>query len=127
VRDGEATLGVGSSVSLDWRQCIVVFSRKRVSNYRSGWILNRLLSWRGNTLLARSRISAQTSFVFGRDLSRFVLKMYFYQLAFEVLTCRIHLPFQSAVGGIIGGDLTVVSIKFRRTPLLHTRLDFRQF
>jgi hypothetical protein len=37
------------------------------------------------------------------------------------------LPFQSAVGGIIGGFLTVVSIKFRRTPLLQTRLDFRQF
>jgi hypothetical protein len=27
----------------------------------------------------------------------------------------------------MGGLLTVVSMKFNRTPLLHTRLDFRQF
>lgn len=27
----------------------------------------------------------------------------------------------------MGGFLTVVSMKFNRTPLLHVRLDFRQF
>jgi hypothetical protein len=37
---------------------------------------------------------------------------------------KMHLPFQSAVGGIIGGDFTWVSMKFNRTPLLQVRLDF---
>lgn len=36
-------------------------------------------------------------------------------------------PAQSAVGGTIGGDLTCVSMKFNRTPLLHVLLDFLQF
>jgi hypothetical protein len=35
-------------------------------------------------------------------------------------------PFQPPVGGSRGCDLTVVSMKFNRTPLLHTRLDFWQ-
>ena len=43
------------------------------------------------------------------------------------MDCRLgRRPFQPPVGGSKGCDLTVVSMKFKRTPLLHTRLDFWQ-
>ncbi len=75
-------------------------------------------------------IPLQAALIFGGNLPRFILEIYYERFSKgvnEVGMLHALIPFQSAVGGIIGGFLTVVSIKFRRTPLLQTRLDFRQF
>lgn len=75
-------------------------------------------------------ISLRAALVFRCNLTRFILKIYcakFSKVIDKIGMLQAFIPFQSAVGGIIGGFLTVVSIKFRRTPLLQTRLDFRQF
>jgi hypothetical protein len=80
--------------------------------------------------LVEVSISLRAALVLGCNLTRFILEIYyakFSKVINKVGMLPAFIPFQSAVGGIIGGFLTVVSIKFRRTPLLQTRLDFRQF
>ena len=91
-----------------------------------GWDLRSRLSRRSNSLI-NMLVSTKTSLVLGSNFSRFILEIDYSMLDNGMGSCLEDMPFQSAVGGIIGGLLTVVSMKLRRTPLLHTRLDFRQF
>lgn len=80
--------------------------------------------------LVEYRIATEAALVFGSNFSRFILELHFSELVMSlqmVSWAGWYEPDQSAVGGIIGGDCTVVSMKFNRTPLLHTLLDFLQF
>ena len=75
--DSESIMRMKHIVLLYWRQCVVVFSPKRISNYRSGRVFNWMFLWRSYTLLVELSIATSTTSVFGSNFSRVVLKMYF--------------------------------------------------
>ena len=121
------TIWIRATILYGWQRC-VCGHHERIK-YRGIWhVISLLLSGRCDSL--PSAITTRPTLVLGRDFSGFVLKNHYDPSVYVRSTFYVShssLPFQSAVGGMIMGDLTFVSMKFNRTPRLQSRLDFLQF